>query len=106
MDTNAQRLVHTFSALADLGQEITDAASFEEMLDTSFHVLLGTLAIRRGAVAEYDSNQRLLRFVVERGLEGAAQESNISDEEAARLAEIGVSGLTQNDAGRENLTFT
>ena len=105
MDTNAQRLVHTFSALADLGQEITDAASFEEMLDTSFHVLLGTLAIRQGAVAEYDPNQRLLKFVVERGLEGAARELNISDEEEARLIETGVSGLRRSDTSREALRF-
>ena len=54
METNTQRLLHTFAALADLGQEIADTGDFEEMLRTSFHLLLGSLAIRRGAVGEYD----------------------------------------------------
>ena len=50
METNTQRLIHAFSALADLGQEIADAGDFEDMLRNSFHLLLGSLAIRRGAV--------------------------------------------------------
>src|SRR5712692_8961098 len=54
METNTQRLIHTFATLADLGQEIANTADFEEMLRASFHLLLGSLAIRRGAVAEYD----------------------------------------------------
>src|SRR6185369_6477381 len=39
-------------ALADLGQEIADSGDFMEMVRTSLHLLLGTLAIRRGAVLE------------------------------------------------------
>ena len=52
METNNQRLLHTFAALADLGQEIANTADFEEMLRSSFHLLLGSVAIRRGAVAQ------------------------------------------------------
>ena len=54
METNNQRLLHTFAALADLGQEIANTADFEDMLRSSFHLLLGSVAIRRGAVAQYD----------------------------------------------------
>src|SRR2546423_592925 len=68
MDTNTQRLLHTFSALADLGQEIAAAGDFDEMLRTSFHLLLGSLAIRRGAVAEYDPEKDQLRLITARGL--------------------------------------
>src|SRR5215470_9664166 len=68
METNNHRLLHTFSALADLGQEVANAADFEEMLRTSFHLLLGSLAIRRGAVAEFDREREQLRFLTARGL--------------------------------------
>jgi len=52
MEPNTQKLVHSFGALADLGQEIADTGDFIEMVRTSLHLLLGTLAIRRGAIVE------------------------------------------------------
>ncbi|MGH9969903.1 MAG: HD domain-containing phosphohydrolase [Pyrinomonadaceae bacterium] len=52
MESSSQKLIHTFGALADLGQEIANTGEFNEMVRTSLHLLLGTLAIRRGAVVE------------------------------------------------------
>src|SRR5882672_5051191 len=52
MEPNTQKLIHSFGALADLGQELADSADFIAMVRTSLHLLLGTLAIRRGAVVE------------------------------------------------------
>ncbi len=52
MESNTQKLIHSFAALADLGQEIADSGDFMAMVRTSLHLLLGTLAIRRGAVLE------------------------------------------------------
>jgi HD-GYP domain-containing protein (c-di-GMP phosphodiesterase class II) len=52
MEPNTQKLVHSFGALADLGQEIAEAGDFIEMVRTSLRLLLGTLAIRRGAIVE------------------------------------------------------
>src|SRR5829696_8204840 len=52
MEPSTQKLIHTFGALADLGQEIAGTGDFTEMVRTSMHLLLGTLALRRGAVAE------------------------------------------------------
>lgn len=52
MQPSTQKLVHTFAALADLGQEIANPGDFKDMVRTSLHLLLGTLAIRRGAVVE------------------------------------------------------
>src|SRR5262245_37254010 len=90
METNTQRLIHTFSALADLGQEIADAADFEEMLRTSFHLLLGSLAIRRGGVAEYDPPENLLRFVAGRGLgDPTISELPLSTDHAQHLTRVG-----------------
>jgi HD-GYP domain-containing protein (c-di-GMP phosphodiesterase class II) len=52
MEPNTQKLIHSFGALADLGEEIANTGDFIEMVRTSLHLLLGTLAIRRGAVVE------------------------------------------------------
>ncbi|MFN2499324.1 MAG: HD-GYP domain-containing protein [Pyrinomonadaceae bacterium] len=52
MEPNTQKLIHSFGALADLGQEVAETGDFMEMVRTSLHLLLGTLAIRRGAIIE------------------------------------------------------
>jgi len=52
MELTTQKLVHTFGSLADLGQEVADTGDFSEMVRTSLHLLLGTLALRRGGVVE------------------------------------------------------
>ena len=102
METNTQRLIHTFAALADLGQEIANTADFEEMLRTSFHLLLGSLAIRRGALAEYDRDQGMLRLVAARGL-GQTQHGTLplSSDHARRLASLGGSSLSLDEATGE-----
>src|SRR6185436_11712302 len=69
METTNQRLLHTFAALADLGEEIANTSDFEEMLRSSFHLLLGSVAIRRGAVAQYDRRRDTFRVIAVRGLE-------------------------------------
>ena len=56
MELSTQKLIHTFGALADLGQEIAGTGDFTEMVRTSMHLLLGTLALRRGAVVECDGH--------------------------------------------------
>jgi len=68
MELSTQKLIHTFGALADLGQEIAGRGDFTEMVRTSMHLLLGTLALRRGAVAEC-IDQGELRCVALWGLE-------------------------------------
>ncbi len=57
MEPKTQKLIHSFGALADLGQEVADTGDFIEMVRTSLHLLLGTLAIRRGAVVECPRHQ-------------------------------------------------
>lgn len=105
METNTQRLLHTFAALADLGQEIADTGDFQEMLRTSFHLLLGSLAIRRGAVGEYNRDLGQLRLVVARGL-GETQDLALplSNEHARELASLG-SALPLDGATKEAARF-
>ena len=104
METNTQRLIHTFSTLADLGQEIADAGDFEDMLRNSFHLLLGSMAIRRGGVAEYVREAAQLRLVAARGLgESPVDTLPLSPEHARHLATLGSAkslAVATNEAAR------
>src|ERR1700752_3443020 len=92
METNTQRLLHTFSALADLGQEIANTSDFEEMLRSSFHLLLGSVAIRRGAVAQYDRRRDTFRVIAVRGLDlGSETAFAVSREDARELVSLSAS---------------
>ncbi len=62
------KLIHTFGALAELGQEVTSRQSFQEMIRTSLHLLLGSLAIMRGGVARYSRFRHELNMIAMRGL--------------------------------------
>ena len=86
MSFETQKLIHTFAALADLGQEIAEKSDFQEMVRSSFHLLLGSLAIRRGALAEYDSTEGVLRFIANRGFgDELPAQLTLSEQEAERL---------------------
>lgn len=92
MELPTRKLVHTFGALADLGQEITDSSNFDEMVLTSLHLLLGALGIRRGAVAEYEAPAGLLRFVAVRGLaETFPATLGLSERARSGLLQMGLS---------------
>ncbi|MEZ5345322.1 MAG: HD domain-containing protein [Pyrinomonadaceae bacterium] len=68
MPENQQKLIHAFSALADLGQEVADKNNFQDMIRTSLHLLLGSLAIMRGGIAKYSRFGHELNFLAARGL--------------------------------------
>ena len=53
MAENQNKLIHTFGALAELGSEVALKQNFQEMIRTSLHLVLGSLAIMRGGVARY-----------------------------------------------------
>ena len=62
------KLVHTFGALAEIGEEICHKQNFHETVRTSLHLLLGSLAIMRGAVAGYAPFAHELNILAMRGL--------------------------------------
>lgn len=64
---NSQKLIHTFGALAELGSEVAQKQNFQEMMRTSLHLLLGSLAIMRGGVARYSRFGHELNMLVVRG---------------------------------------
>ena len=99
MEPSKQKLIHTFGALADLGQEIAGTGDFTEMVRTSMHLLLGTLALRRGAVVEC-SGDGSLRCVALWGLSDQSLSGfTLSDtEKQAFLSCNAVESLVQNTA--------
>ena len=91
MEPSTQKLIHTFGALADLGQEIAGTGEFAEMVRTSLHLLLGTLALRRGAVAEC-IDEGSLRCVAVWGLgEDMLREWTITEAERRELLDAAAS---------------
>lgn len=68
MIADKNKLIHTFGALADLGQEITVRSSFPETMRTSLHLISGSLGIMRGGIAKYSKFAHELNLVAARGL--------------------------------------
>lgn len=103
MELASQKLIHTFGALADLGQEVADTGDFLQMVLTSLHLLLGTLAIRRGAIAEYVADTSQLRFVASRGLDEEPQFPLVVGEETkATLLSLGWAAQSFANLEREH----
>lgn len=68
MPDEKHKLIHTFGALAELGQAVADKNGFPETIRTSLHLLSGSLAIMRGGVARYSRFGHELNMVAVRGL--------------------------------------
>src|SRR5687767_9495590 len=68
MAEERNKLVHTFGALAELGQEICNKQNFHDTVRTSLHLLLGSLGIMRGGVASYSPFVHELNMLAARGL--------------------------------------
>lgn len=101
-----QKLLHTFAALADLGQEIADTSDFHEKMRTALHLVQGSLGIMRGALAEFDADSQELRFVAARGM-GADNPSDLplSSQEVSELVGLGICGLMRDDETVDRLSF-
>ena len=101
MHQSNQQLIHTFGALADLGQEVANTGDFNDMVQTSMHLLLGTLALRRGAVVECGAGDSL-DCVAVWGLEKSSlQALRICEEEKASLVDTNLRSLLLKN-GSEN----
>ena len=74
MSLTLRKMLHNLSALAELGNEISSAHDFDEVVRASLHMLLGTLAIPRGAIARYRQEPCQLKVVAAKGLQKAVGE--------------------------------
>jgi HD-GYP domain-containing protein (c-di-GMP phosphodiesterase class II) len=68
MTETKSKLIHTFGALAELGQEVASRNDFHETMRTSLHLMLGSLAIMRGGVARYSRFEHAMQMVAARAL--------------------------------------
>jgi hypothetical protein len=101
MEPNTQKLIHSFGALADLGQEIADTGDFIEMVRTSLHLLLGTLGIRRGAIVECPLHLDTTNCLAVWGL-GEEYQARFVVEEQDRVAFLGLAeGALRIDSASE-----
>ena len=106
MEPSTQKLIHTFGALADLGQEVANTGDFAAMVRTSMHLLLGTLALRRGAVVECTHGDSL-QCVAIWGLDDAvAKELSIDETERAAFLIEDDCALSVSDSGQSNSFIT
>ncbi len=68
MAENRSKLVHTFGALAEMGEEVTGRGNFQETIRTSLHLILGSLGIMRGGIAKYSRFEHEFTMLAVRGL--------------------------------------
>src|SRR5215211_1472537 len=93
-----QKLLHSFAALADLGQEIADTADFQEKMRTALHLVQGSLGLMRGALAEFDQDSQALVFVAARAAGAETLDPvPLSAEEVSDLLSLGTYGLVRTD---------
>src|SRR3982751_2521711 len=86
MSLTMRKMLHNFGALAELGTEISSTHDFDEVVRASLHMLLGTLAIPRGAIARYSQEPRQLKIVAAKGLQKAVGEKiALAHEDVERL---------------------
>ena len=86
MSLTMRKLLHNISALAELGNEISSSKDFDEVVRASLHLLLGTLAIPRGAIARYSQEPRQLKIIAAKGLQKAVgQTITLGNDDAEKL---------------------
>jgi HD-GYP domain-containing protein (c-di-GMP phosphodiesterase class II) len=105
MSESVQKLAHTFAALADLGQEISESSDLDVMAKTSLHLVLGSLAIMRGGLAEFDADEGLIHLLSSRGLSMKEGDTvTLSEKEIAALKLGGIRvvlSLSEADSAEE-----
>lgn len=96
---NPQKLIHTFGALAELGHEVAHKQNFQEMIRTSLHLVLGSLAIMRGGVARFSRFGHELNMLVMRGLgEDFPLSLSLSQEDERQFLTNGLVPIEVNQA--------
>lgn len=104
--TPLQKLLHTFAALADLGQEIADTHDFDEKMRTALHLVQGSLGIMRGALAVFEPETQKMKFIAARGMgENLPSDVKLSSEETSELLGRGIHTLTRDDEAPTLINF-
>jgi putative nucleotidyltransferase with HDIG domain len=87
MKLELRKMLHTMGALTELGSEISSTKDFDEVIRTSLHTCLGTLAIPKGAIARFSNKPSQLKVVAAKGLTGVVgQKIELGLDEAAKIS--------------------
>ena len=93
------KLIHTFSALAELGQEVANKHNFQDMIRVSLHLIQGSLGIMRGGVARYGRYARELNMLAVRGLgEDFPLSLSLCQEDERQFLTAGLTVIEANQA--------
>src|SRR2546423_3849539 len=104
--TPLQKLLHTFAALADLGQEIADTHDFDEKMRAALHLVQGSLGIMRCALALFDSEKQALSFIAARGMgQTSPADLELNTQEVSELLALGICALTNHDDKQSGIDF-
>jgi HD-GYP domain-containing protein (c-di-GMP phosphodiesterase class II) len=96
---NQTKLIHTFSALAELGQEVANKHNFQDMIRVSLHLIQGSLGIMRGGVARYGRYARELNMLAVRGLgEDFPLSLSLCQEDERQFLTAGLTVIESNQA--------
>lgn len=68
-EEQVERLLYSLTALADIGEATTAGGNSETTARELLHLILGTLAVSKGAILRYDAGEKLLRVTVCRGVD-------------------------------------
>lgn len=102
MSESLQKLTHTLAALGELGQEIAETNDFGEMARSTLQAVIGALAIRRGSVAEYDSNSSRIYIIAARGIKTqSASGGDGASRQSLKLNRATVGALIENHSADE-----
>jgi HD superfamily phosphohydrolase YqeK len=104
--TPLQKLLHTFAALADLGQEIADTRDFDEKMRTALYLVQGSLGIMRCALALFESDKQTLRFIAARGMgQTLPEDLALNPQDVSELRTLSICALTKPDEVMDGLDF-
>ncbi len=68
-EEQVERLLYSLTALADIGEATTAGGNSETTARELLHLILGTLAVSKGAILRYDTLEKQLRVTVCRGVD-------------------------------------
>jgi hypothetical protein len=106
MSQSLDKLVHTFAALAELGEEISESNDLDVMARTSLQLVQGSLAVMRGALLEFEPASSCLRFVVIRSIGSELSEEYVlRPEEVDQLVKGGIRVLSISGNERKRVEF-
>lgn len=79
-----KKLLFNFSALVDLGEEITSTRNFRDIIKSALYILMGTLSVSKGAICQHDYKNKQLAMLASKGIKDPGKSTLIVNESLIR----------------------